>query len=104
MVFPTYHDAGIRLSGSIEGSLVRDGSCIRVQSESGNFVPIWPRGTAVLANGIQLPAQNGGELIGFGRRVAMMGGLNPGDGGIRNYEVVGRCGGNAFLVNSAREL
>jgi len=104
MVLPNYRDAGIRLSGSIEGALVRVGSCIRVQSESGNFVPIWPHGTVLLANGMQLPAQNGGELIGFGRRVAMMGGRNPGACGIRNYDVNGRCGGEAFLVNSARAL
>jgi hypothetical protein len=84
--------------------LVRDGACIRVQSADGSFVPIWPRGTTMSDSGMQLPAPNGGELIRFGRRVAMMGGRNPGDGGIRNYDVVARCGGSAFLVNSAREL
>lgn len=99
---PTYRDAGIELSGSIEGTLVRDGSCIRVRSTTGSFVPIWPRGTAVTANGVQLPAPNGGELIRFDGPVAMRGGRNPGAGGIRNYNIIGRCGGSAFLVNSAR--
>jgi hypothetical protein len=101
---PTYRYAGIELSGAIEGTLVRTGNCIRVQSADGSYVPIWPRGTTVSATGIKLPAVVGGVLIPFGRRVAMRGGLNPGGGGIRNYEVVGRCGGRAFLVNSGRML
>lgn len=103
-VLPTYRYVGIELSGSIEGTLVRDGGCIRVQSPTETFVPIWPRGTAVMPSGVQLPAANGGELIQFERPVAMMGGHTAGSGGMRNYDVVRRCGGKAFLVNSARPL
>ena len=101
---PTYRYAGIELSASIEGTLVRTSDCIRVQAADGSYVPIWPRGTALLANGMQLPAATGGELIHFGRRVTMWGGLNPGAGGTRNHDVIGRCGGNPFLVNRAQEL
>ena len=80
-VLPSYRYVGIELSGSIEGTLVRDGGCIRVETPSGAFVPIWPRGTALSAAGVQLPAANGGELIAFGRRVALRGGRNPGSRG-----------------------
>ncbi|HEY0012945.1 MAG TPA: hypothetical protein VGB79_08850 [Allosphingosinicella sp.] len=101
---PTYRYAGIELSGAIEGTLLRTGNCIRVQSADETFVPVWPRGTIVSASGMQLPAANGGALIPFGRHAAMRGGLNPGDGGIRNYDIIGRCGGRGFLVNSSRAL
>lgn len=101
---PTYRYAGIELSGAIEGTLLRTGNCIRVQAADENSVPIWPRGTTVSASGMQLPAATGGELIAFGAQVIIRGGLNPGAGGIRNYDLIGRCGGRAFLVNTGRML
>lgn len=101
---PTYRYVGIDLSGSIEGNLSIQGNCIRVQSGSESFVPVWPEGIVVEPTGVRLPEANGGQLVRFGRRIVMLGGRNPSSGGISNYGSVAKCGDSAFLVNTAREL
>jgi hypothetical protein len=103
LVIPTYRSVGIELSGSIEGILLKDGNCIRVKSPTKSFVPVWPSGTLVEAEGMRLPSLNGGQLVRLGQVVRMMGGLNPSAGGISNYQHVARCSGEPFLVNTAKE-
>jgi hypothetical protein len=100
---PTYPYRGIDLSGFLSGQLTREENCVLVIADGERWVPIWPAGTVVVGEGVQVPERNGGLRIRFGQPAHLQGGKNPSSENLPGFSRVQACGGKAFLVNQVRE-
>ncbi len=100
--FPTYEYQGIDLLAPIEGSVRRDGSCLRVATTSPpgrDVVLVLPRGTRVTDDTVVLPARNGGAIIRFGEPFSGQGGFDVLNESARHISNPTTCSGPAFILN-----
>lgn len=100
--FPTYEYQGIDLLAPIEGSVHRDGSCLRVATTSPpnrDVILVLPRGTRVSNDTVVLPARNGGAIIRLGEPFSGQGGFDVLDESARHISNPTSCSGPAFVLN-----
>lgn len=92
-LLPTWNANTISLGATAMGILAKEGDCVVLEGNR-KVLPIWPRPTRAVADGIVTPS---GALIAFGSEVRLVG--SYGQEGTPYWDQASDCGAIPFSVN-----